>query len=377
MDKTGNGHVSTSPTLSKIRVWTFIKQKKYHLIVASILIIIIIFFSIWFTSNGSVENNFENNFTLTTSSSTTTILPTTTPDYDSLFDNLIFVNEVHRTIRFYRYEKINLKRLFKAVDWKYKDKHFKELTILNDCIESIDEDILGNIRIDTIKIKNCLKLKYIHWNAFGNQAKFIIKFSATVNLTSSKHDLFKLINSMANCEEIIMNPFGNELRPIKLNKLKKLDFDGLYSSIKVEKIHNNAFYECREMELIDLQNNNINYISDEAFNFKDKNDKRLKVYLNGNRLNLSSFPLNSLANFKRPVTLNLWDNLFNQFDFKIFEQFFKANPKNTIYIAPNISICHSSYIEIIPKFKFKKLHFNDIAMLLNHFNHTNLFYCEN
>ena len=166
---------------------------------------------------------------------TTVILPMIKRgwNYNNVFNNLIFFDKENRTIKIQPHENVNLTFLFEAISNIFgKNKRLDQFTIENKYIEKLEENFSGSIRIYRIRIINCPKLKYIHRNSFGNQAKSIKYFYAAANLTSihdSDYDLFKLINSMKNCEEIIMNPFDNELRTIKLKKLKKLSFDGLYS----------------------------------------------------------------------------------------------------------------------------------------------------
>ena len=107
-----------------------------------------------------------------------------------------------------------------------------------------------------------------------------------------------------------MNPFDNELQPIKLNNLKKLKLFGHSSLYKLTSICSYAFYECNQIELINLASNNINYISKDAFHFRCENDKKLIIILTDNKLNESSFTLNSLSNCKRPMQFNLlWNKI--------------------------------------------------------------------
>lgn len=276
---------------------------------------------------------------------TTSILATTTIspieqglNYNNVLNYLIIFGRGNRTAMIQPYENVDWKFLFEAIEHHLsKDKHLEEFTIENQYLERISENFTGAIRIDRVRIRNSPKLKYMHWNSFGNQAKFIKQFHAAANLTTindSDYDLFKLINSMENSEEIIMNSFDSKLRQIELKELKKLSFNGLHSSTKIEEILDNAFYNCDKIESIDLKNNDIIYIGEKAFNLKYKNDKRLVIYLNDNKLYSHSFALNSLANFKRPVTLDLSGNFIKNLDVKVFKPFFDSNPANIILIYP-------------------------------------------
>ena len=239
--------------------------------------------------------------------------------FDVNFDKKVFVNEAKKEIRIYDKQELDLKDLFKLLDTTWyimnkNDKHFKILIIVNRLLESIDEDILGEISFDKIVIGFCPKLKRIHWNAFGKQTKIIKVFSASHEFTKlisepdSDYDLMKLINSLVECEEIHIEPFHPELQPIKLNKLKILDLNGKHSSIKISSICDYAFNECNQIQKINLKNNNISYISEHAFYFENESYENLEIDLQFNNLNHSSFATDALVNFKRPVKINLNGN---------------------------------------------------------------------
>ena len=176
-------------------------------------------------------------------------------DYESVFNNIIFVEEKKRKISFHKHKILDLKFLFKAVHWKYKDKHFKQLKIENEFIESIDENVLGKIRFDGIQIQDCPKLNQIHWNAFGQQTKYIRQFefwdelpNLQLNLNAD-YNLIRLINSLFGCKEIWIKPF-DIMNSIKLDKLESLHLYGKNSLIKLQSINDYTFYGLKLKRLI-------------------------------------------------------------------------------------------------------------------------------
>ena len=252
--------------------------------------------------------------------------------------NTVFVDQGMKGIGFSKKGQLDFKYLIASVNYQYKNcgKHFKLLYIYNDDIESIEENDFDGIRFDEIQIK-CPNLKRIHWNAFGQQAQYIKKFECRYSrkLTTkqnSNYDLFKLINSLVGCEEINMESFGNELQPINLNNLKRLKLNG-GSLYKITSICSYAFYECNQIELIDLSNNEISCIGENAFNFRCENDKKLTIYLEYNQLNESCFALNSLSNFKRPTELSLTENDIYYLEEKVFKPFFDENQLNEVSVS--------------------------------------------
>ena len=90
---------------------------------------------------------------------------------------------------------------------------------------------------------------------------------------------------MSSCEQIEINSFNTILEPINLKELRKLSFYGHKPSFKIQPICDYAFYECDRLEYINLSENNIKYISANAFNFKSNKDEILEIDLSNNTLN--------------------------------------------------------------------------------------------
>lgn len=232
----------------------------------------------------------------------------------SILKNII-INEISRKISFNPEGRLNIKYLIEIANLKYKhfDKYFKVLTIENNFLESIEESDFGEIGVDEVNLQNCPNLKQIHWNVFGQHSGKIqlLNLSRLPNLISysnSDYNLFKLINSAVNCEEIKISPFHNELQPIILNNLIKLDLNGFDSLRKIKSICDYAFYECFRIQEINLSCNSISEITENVFHFRKTSDKLLKIDLRSNLLNELSFESNSLVNLKRPAEIYLYGN---------------------------------------------------------------------
>ena len=90
-----------------------------------------------------------------------------------------FIDGEKKIIKFTYKEELDLKYLFKLISRALLHKNeietselkdFDQLWITNNLIESIEDDVLDEISFEKINIM-CDKLKLIHWNAFGGQAK--------------------------------------------------------------------------------------------------------------------------------------------------------------------------------------------------------------
>ena len=268
-------------------------------------------------------------------------------EFDAIFEKKIYINEMKREIRIDEEEELDLKYLFDVLnvtlfnmDGRNANKHFNQLQIQNYLLESIKDDVLSEISFDKINIMNCDKLKSIHWNAFGKKAKIVKEINARFlpNLISepnTDNDLMKFINSLVNCEVIRMETFQSELQPIKLGRLKQLHLNNFNSSTKISSIKGYTFYECDEIELIDLRDNEICFIDENAFHFRNESGKRLRILLNSNNITGSSFALNSLKNIKRATILNLNENKIKYLKEKIIKPFLNANEENQVKIDKN------------------------------------------
>ena len=251
---------------------------------------------------------------------------------------LVYIDECVNRLRFCTKGILDFKNLLKDL----KKKHFAEVIIENEDIESIEDGDFNEISFDGVNVNYCPKLKRIHWNAFGMQSDQIKTFNAwnindnslpnLISETNTDYDLIKLINSLTNCEQIKMYSLNDELQPIKLHNLKIITIYGNNSSIKIKSINDFAFYECDKIEEIHLGWNNISFISENAFHFRNQNDKELIINLYCNNLNESSFALNSLSNFKRPTKLKLDSNQIIYLSEEVFKPFLDANQCNEIEI---------------------------------------------
>lgn len=255
----------------------------------------------------------------------------------------------------------------KAINQNYKNRIHSQLLIEDNNLEWIEEDYFGDNNCDEIFIRNCPKLRQIHWNAFGKQNHKLSAFYALKELPNLKsnpntnYDLIKLINSFVNCQFLVLTPFNHLIQPIKLNKLKRLYFNGTDSLIKIISICDYAFYECDQLELIFLSNNNINNISENAFSFSKESNEKFRIYLDNNNLDQSSFAINSLTKIKRPTEMYLCGNQIKYLDEKVFKAFLDANQNNTIQIDKGSFENTTSRIIIETKNQWTKhIHFKRI-----------------
>ena len=69
-----------------------------------------------------------------------------------------------------------------------------------------------------------------------------------ISESNTQCNLYELINRLIGYEYIEIAPFDNQLKPIKLNKLKTVKLGAHDYSIKIHSINDYAFYECDSIE---------------------------------------------------------------------------------------------------------------------------------
>lgn len=100
-------------------------------------------------------------------------------------------------------------------------------------IISVEKHFFEGMNLVKIDISWYDNLEKIHCNSFGKQSNQIKEFRAEFlpklkSQSNTKYDLFKLINSLTNCEVIKMHPFFDELQRIKLKNLKRIELNDEY-----------------------------------------------------------------------------------------------------------------------------------------------------
>ena len=261
---------------------------------------------------------------------------------NSVFGHLVFVDEEKRIIEFSKEDPLDLKSLLQAVSSKYENKHFKELKIDNEFLESIQDDILGEITVEVINIEGCKNLKKIHKNAFGKSTDKIKKFDAMAfdsrapNLKTepnTDYDLDQLFNSLVNCEEIHIKPYKSEVGGIMLRNLKTLCITHHFATETITSIQDYAFYHLESIESIGLTACSFKFISENAFHFKNASDQLLEINLWDCQLTEECFAPNSLTNFRRPVKFDWQFNDSAYLKEEIFKPFLDADQRNEVVVT--------------------------------------------
>ncbi len=229
---------------------------------------------------------------------------------------------------------------------KLKPRNYSSLHINGTMITELSDRSLGDAIFKEIHIENNRELMKISLNLMKNRSEKFISIKNNSKLISS--ELFSVAKSLVNTEildlsensllEIPQNAFNSELKMSSKSQLKNL----ILSNSKIKRIGSNAFESLPHLTLLELDNNLINKIDDNAFQFsidsKEPNHK-LVIILNKNKLETNSFTENTFRTQNNiSISLHLQNNLLTKLSEKIFRPFV-ANSSNELKLFGNKFEC--------------------------------------
>lgn len=238
-------------------------------------------------------------------------------------------------------EWFNLKRVFENINkiLPEKEKHFEEFFLNNTAITELEENTFFEIKFNEIEIWYASNLTSINTHAFTSTnlvtERFSVSHAPLVN-SPPNNDIFVMLSSLINLE--VLKIFGTRISEIPSNAFRPiLGLQNKLSEIFLENnaiktIGNYSFYDLTNLFWLDISENPLEYISMNAFNFRNDSNKVLRLDLSLFKIfNGSSFAIDSLSNIKRPTELSLDENRnFKFIDEKIFLPFIESNPQNRV-----------------------------------------------
>ena len=237
-------------------------------------------------------------------------------------------------------EDIDLVKIFQTLENNLtkNEKHFNEFYLSNTFITELKENTFSDITFDNIHIHRCLNLKSIHKNAFTTTDQVINALYIEENplLSSPNNSIFEAVNKFT--QLVTWSLSGNNITEIPSNAFKnrqgQMKIITMYGQ-SIRKIGENVFSNFKNLERIHLIHTSIDFIPENAFEFKEESNQSLVLYISDNKfLNCSGFSEHSLTKFKRPTYIFLVHNTnFLYFDEKIFQPFFELNAKNRIFLS--------------------------------------------
>ncbi len=174
------------------------------------------------------------------------------------------------------YEKINLKNIFEklSINLEESKKYFSTFVLNNTAVTELTENLFKDITFEAIEIREAYNLSHIHKNAFNamiNGIESLAVVSTPLKNSLPFYNIFTSISLMKNLKTFII--FNTSITEIPNNAFQPLN--GIQSKLwsivihwnKLKKIGNNAFQNLPSLINLELDNNSLNHISQNAFNF--------------------------------------------------------------------------------------------------------------
>lgn len=257
-------------------------------------------------------------------------------------------------------QSINLPQICQHIsDYMEKEgdrvKHFSFFTLSNKAIEVLENNTFRGLNFAAIYIMGPNNLSKIAKYAFSGTTTQIEKYyqEGSNRMTESAYEeFFEALRSLVNLKNVMFmdhnlklipeNAFNTQTDSNGLQKLEKVVFnvDGVSNRGAINRIGKRAFYSLNYLKELNIAQQEINRIVNFTFEFSKSSSDTLKIYLNNNRLNGSSFEYNAFANIKRPVLVNLNDNSIDYVDESAFRQLLSADKKNVITLSGNRLNCN-------------------------------------
>jgi hypothetical protein len=216
------------------------------------------------------------------------------------------------------------------------DKYFDVFYIKNTALVEIPENVFGDLKFERVSLYG--GFSYIHPNAFSSSAPYVKHFSIELqNYPLKDRELFDIINTFSNMT--YLTPYGSKFNAIPdrafSGNLSKLSTIQWQLSKSLSTIGSYAFYELPNLTSLSLVRSNISKIKRFAFAFRKSSNTPLKIELEGNPIDDSSFEINSLMSTNRPIHLTLdaygYRTIINSLNEDVFAPFLLSNENNKIY----------------------------------------------
>ncbi len=254
---------------------------------------------------------------------------------------------------------LNLKHMFQKIDQELDDnqKSFNKFYLNNTAIIELEENTFSEITFEEINITDAENLKLINTLAFSSNnmiiKRLVIK-NCPIVYAPPNYDIFFSISLMLNIESVIIENTtltkipSNAFRPVNgvQNKLSQLY---IHQSSSISEIGNYPFYYLSNLSDLSIEMTSIDFIPSNAFHFKKEFNQNITIWLDGLKLNSSSFALHSLDFLKRPAVL-IFDGSqeMTYLNESIFAPFLEVNPQNIIDLRDDIPFncddCRSFWI---------------------------------
>ncbi len=234
---------------------------------------------------------------------------------------------------------------------------FDTFLLYNTSIKHLPENVFVNITFKSLMFQDNDVLTTIDENAFSYFKNFVEVFETlNTNLSDSKI-IFTILKQFQNLRRVSMHNDRLTMIPdYAFNHTNLTDIwfglENRRTSQPIESLGQYAFYNVPNLKLLRIISPNLTKINKYSFAQRSRSSSNsiLHIYIGGQKLNSTSFPLTSLSRFRnRAVFLRLYFTNLTYLDENIFQPFLETHPSSIIDINyTNINLtcdCRSAWIQ--------------------------------
>jgi hypothetical protein len=240
---------------------------------------------------------------------------------------------------------------------KSNESNFDSFLLYNTTIKYIPENVFYNVTFKSLMFQDNYLLTTIDKNAFEYFKDHVEVFETFNTNLSDSETIFFILRQFQNLRRVSMHNDRLKMIPnyaFNHTNLTNIWFglETLRTSQPIESIGQYAFYDVPNLRLLRIFSPNLTQINKYAFAQRNRSLSKaaLQIYLGGQMLNSTSFPLTSLSRFRsRAVFLRLYQTNLTYLDENIFQPFLETHPSSIIDIhSTNIRFachCQSAWIQ--------------------------------
>ncbi|CAF3130433.1 unnamed protein product [Rotaria sp. Silwood2] len=253
----------------------------------------------------------------------------------------------------------DLKKLFFNLNSYINDNetNFDNFLLYNTSIKYIPKNVFYNITFKSLMFQDNYLLTTIDEYAFYDFKDYVEIFETLNTNLSDSNTIFSILRQFQNLRRVSMhNDHLTTIPDYAFNHTSLtiilFGLENRRTSQPIQSIGQYAFYNVPNLGLLRIFSPNLTQINKYSFAQRMRllSDTTLFIYIGGQMLNSTSFPLTSLSRFRnRRVYLRLYFTNLTYLDENIFQPFLEINPLSIVDMhSSNINFqcdCQSAWIQ--------------------------------
>ena len=235
---------------------------------------------------------------------------------------------------------------------------FDSFLLFNTSTQHIPAQVFSNITFSALMFQDTPRLTTIDANAFDSSKDHVEIFETLNTNLSDSETLFSMLRQFGNLRRLSMH--NDRLTSIPAYAFNQPNLVQIWFGLEnrrtsqpIETIGEYAFYNLPKLRLLRLFSPNLTQINKYALAQRNRSlsSDALNIFLGGQRINSSSFPLTSLTRFRsRAVNLRLYFTSLTHLEESVFQPFLETHPATILDINTSNTLfkcdCRSAWVQL-------------------------------